>query len=103
MASTLLEGHKKWKPTNGDGSPKTEKCDNSSPDMEDGEDDDGYGEERERTLRSPAPASIIGWPKRSKRGKEKLKREGEVEAMKKKIDGLMRIETSTPRKGGKKS
>ena len=41
MASTLLEGHKKRKPTNDDDSPKTEKCDNSSLDMEDGEGDDG--------------------------------------------------------------
>ena len=46
------------------------------------QDDDGDGEER--VPRSPTPVSSTGRPDERKRGKEKLKREGEVEAMKKK-------------------
>ena len=87
LASTLLEGHEKWKSGNDDDTPKTEKCSNSSPEMEYGEDDGGDGEERERVPKSPAQASITGWPDMSKRGKEKLKREGEVGAMKKRSMG----------------
>lgn len=79
----LLEGHENWKSRNDNASPKTEKCNNSSSKMDDGDDDDGDGEEREKMPTNPSPASSMGQPDKRKRLKGKLKREGEVEAMKK--------------------
>ena len=51
--------------------------------MDDGEDDDDDREERKKVHRSPTPASSMGQPDGRKRGKVKLKREEEMEAIKK--------------------
>lgn len=71
-------------------SPKTGKGVNSSPELEDyREYDDGDGKEREKVHRFPTLKASTDRPDRRKRGKEMLKKEGEVKAMQKKIDGLM--------------
>lgn len=78
----LLEGRENWKTRNDNGSPKTVKAANSSPEMNEGG-DDVDGEEMKNVSAATISAARTGRPDGRKKEKEELKREGEVEALKK--------------------